>query len=29
MEGTLEGEKHYIEIRSDYSDLETQLTYTI
>lgn len=29
MEGTLEGGKHYIEIKSDYSDLETQLSYYI
>ena len=29
MEGTLEGGKHYIEIKDDYSDLETQLTYYI
>ena len=29
MEGTLEGGKHYIEIKDDYSDLETQLEYYI
>ena len=29
MEGTLEGGKHYIEIKDDYSDLEAQLTYYI
>ena len=29
MEGALVGGKHYIEIKPDYSDLETQLTYYI
>lgn len=29
MEGTLEGGKHYIEIKPDYSDLETQLEFYI
>ncbi len=29
MEGTLEGGKHYIEIKPDYSDLETQLDFYI
>lgn len=29
MEGTLIGNKHYVEIKEDYSDLEDQLTYYI
>ena len=29
MEGKLEGGKHYIEIRPDYSDVEEQLNYYI